>query len=223
MKTDRKKLMLRLLLHSGILIVLYFWVAEKLQFPYIMFIYLAVGAVLGIYYLIYNRGFVGRNTTPDMLPDTMTMEEKELVIRETVETAAGRVPVICGTGSNNTMAVIEAEKRFRSLGCAAQLVVTPYYNKTTQEGLYRHFMTIAENTELPIILYNVPSRTNVDISADTLRRLAACDRFIALKESSAQINAVMAKVEAMDGKLALYSGSDDMVYPFLSILSNSSL
>lgn len=150
-------------------------------------------------------------------PATMTMEEKELVIRETVAAAAGRVPVICGTGSNNTMAVIEAEKRFRSLGCAAQLVVTPYYNKTTQEGLYRHFMTIAENTELPIILYNVPSRTNVDISADTLRRLSACDRFIALKESSAQINAVMAKVEAMDGKLALYSGSDDMVYPFLAI------
>ena len=150
-------------------------------------------------------------------PATMTMEEKELVVRETVETTAGRVPVICGTGSNNTMAVIETEKRFRNLGCAAQLVVTPYYNRTTQEGLYRHFMTIAENTELPIILYNVPSRTNVDISADTLRRLSASGRFIALKESSAQINAVMAKMEAIEGKMALYSGSDDMVYPFLTI------
>lgn len=82
MKTDRKKLMLRLLLHSVILIVLYFWVAEKLQFPYIMFIYLAVGAVLGIYYLIYNRGFVGRNTTPDMLPDTMSLAEKEAFLAD---------------------------------------------------------------------------------------------------------------------------------------------
>ncbi len=150
-------------------------------------------------------------------PSTMTMEEKELVIREVVATAAGRVPVICGTGSNNTMAVVETEKRFRDLGCAAQLVVTPYYNRTTQEGLYRHFMTIAENTELPIVLYNVPSRTNVDISAATLRRLCASDRFAALKESSYQLPSIMEKVEAIEGKMALYSGNDDMVYPLLSL------
>ena len=160
-------------------------------------------------------GIVALGTTGES--STMSHEEDDLVVRTVLDTVNGRIPVICGTGSNNTLAVVENERRYRDLGCAAQLVVTPYYNKTTQEGLYRHFMTIAENTELPIILYNVPSRTNVDISAATLRRLAASDRFIALKESSAAINAVMAKMEAIEGKLALYSGSDDMVYPFLSI------
>lgn len=150
-------------------------------------------------------------------PATMTLEEKELVIRETVKAAAGRVPVICGTGSNCTQSVIDMEKRFRDLGCAAQLVVTPYYNRTTQEGLYRHYMTIAEHTEMPIILYNVPSRTNVDISPETVRRLSDCDRFVALKESSSQMSVVMEKMDAMAGKMALYSGSDDLVYSFLTI------
>ena len=91
-------------------------------------------------------------------------DERELVIREVVAAARGRVPVICGTGSNCTQTVIDTERRYRSLGCVAQLVVTPYYNKTTQEGLYAHFMAIAEHTELPIVLYNVPGRTGLDIA-----------------------------------------------------------
>ena len=90
-------------------------------------------------------------------PSTLSLEERELVIRETVKAVNGRVPVICGTGANCTQTVIDNERRFRDLGCAAQLVVTPYYNKTSQEGLYAHFMAIAEHTELPIILYNVPA------------------------------------------------------------------
>lgn len=150
-------------------------------------------------------------------PVTLTPEERETVIREVVKAADGRVPVICGTGSNCTQSVIEAEKRYRDLGCAAQLVVTPYYNKTTQEGLYAHFMAIAEHTELPIILYNVPSRTNLDLSAATLKRLAACERFIALKESSYSVPAILEKMAAVDGKLDFYSGNDDMVYPFLTL------
>ncbi|MEF9880053.1 MAG: 4-hydroxy-tetrahydrodipicolinate synthase [Clostridia bacterium] len=150
-------------------------------------------------------------------PATLTPDERELVIRETVLAADGRVPVICGTGSNCTQSVIDAEKRYRSLGCAAQLVVTPYYNKTTQEGLYAHFMAIAEHTELPIVLYNVPSRTNLDISPETLHKLAACGRFAALKESSYQLPYVMEKLSAMEGKLTLYSGNDDMVFPLLNL------
>jgi len=150
-------------------------------------------------------------------PSTMTAEERELVIRETVKAADGRVPVICGTGSNCTQSVIDNEKRFRDLGCAAQLVVTPYYNKTTQEGLYAHFMHVAENTELPIILYNVPSRTNLDISAATLKRLSACEKFIALKESSYSVPAILEKMAAVDGKITFYSGNDDMVYPLLAL------
>lgn len=150
-------------------------------------------------------------------PSTLSADERELVIRETVKAADGRVPVICGTGSNCTQSVIDNERRFRDLGCTAQLVVTPYYNKTTQEGLYAHFMAIAESTQLPIILYNVPSRTNVDISADTLRRLAECERFIALKESSYSLPSVMEKMEAINDRMALYSGNDDMVYPLLAL------
>lgn len=150
-------------------------------------------------------------------PSTLTAQERETVIRETVKAVNGRVPVICGTGSNNTQAVVENERRYRDLGCAAQLVVTPYYNKTTQEGLYAHFMHIAEHTELPIILYNVPSRTNLDISAATLKRLAASQRFIALKESSYSVPAILEKLSAIEGQMCLYSGNDDMVYPLLAL------
>ena len=149
-------------------------------------------------------------------PSTLTMEERETVIREVVKTVNGRVPVICGTGSNNTQAVIDAEQRFRDLGCAAQLVVTPYYNKTTQEGLYAHFMAVADHTELPIILYNVPGRTNVDLGAKVLGRLAASERFIALKESSYSVPAIMEKMVAAP-ELTFYCGNDDMVYPMLAL------
>ncbi|MEG0741202.1 MAG: 4-hydroxy-tetrahydrodipicolinate synthase [Clostridia bacterium] len=150
-------------------------------------------------------------------PSTLTPEERETVVREVVLAAKGRIPIICGTGSNCTQSVLDTEKRLRGIGCAAQLVVTPYYNKTTQEGLYAHFMAVAEGTELPIIIYNVPSRTNLDISPDTLHRLAASGRFIALKESSYNVPLIMEKVSAMEGKIALYSGNDDQVYPLMAL------
>ena len=150
-------------------------------------------------------------------PSTLTMEEKEQIIRETVRTVSGRIPVICGTGSNCTQSVIDTERRFRDLGCVAQLVVTPYYNKTTQEGLYAHFMAVAEQTRLPIILYNVPSRTNLDIGPAVLKKLAASGRFIGLKESSYSLPSIMEKLEAMQGRMTLYSGNYDMVYPLLAL------
>ena len=150
-------------------------------------------------------------------PATLTPDEREQVVRATLEAAAGRVPVICGTGSNCTQTVIDTERRYRSLGCAAQLVVTPYYNKTSQEGLYAHFMAIAEHTELPIILYNVPSRTGLDIAPETLDRLAGTGRFIGLKESSYDLPRVMEKLSAIKGRLSLYSGNDDMIYPLLAL------
>lgn len=150
-------------------------------------------------------------------PATMSKEEKVQVIREVVAEVNGKIPVICGTGSNCTASVVETEKLYRDLGCDAQLVVTPYYNKTTQEGLYAHFMAIAENTELPIILYNVPSRTNLELMPETLNRLCESERFIGLKESCYQLPLVMEKVDAIKGRMALYSGNDDMVYPMLSL------
>lgn len=150
-------------------------------------------------------------------PATLSMDEKKTVIRTCVEAAEGRIPVICGTGSNNTHAVVETEHCFRDLGCAAQLVVTPYYNKTTQDGIYAHFMHIAEHTELPIIAYNVPGRTNLDITPRTLSRMADTGRFVALKESSYDLPTVMEKMSAVEGKMTVYCGNDDMVYPMLAL------
>ncbi len=150
-------------------------------------------------------------------PTTMTPQEREQVVKETIKAAKGRVPVIAGTGSNWTQNVIDTANRYTDIGCAAQLVVTPYYNKTTQEGLYRHYMEIAEKTSLPILIYNVPSRTNLDIAPETLGRLASSDKFIGLKESSYNLPFVMEKLRVLDGRLTLYSGNDDMVQPLMAL------
>ncbi len=161
------------------------------------------------------KALVACGTTGE--PTTLTAEERVAVIRTAVEEANGSVPVICGTGSNNTRAVIETERKYRDLGCAAQLVVTPYYNKTTQEGLYAHFMAIAEATELPIVIYNVPSRTGLDISPEVLARLCESEHFIAIKESSYDVPYVMQKLAAVGDKLAFYCGNDEMTYSMLAL------
>ena len=150
-------------------------------------------------------------------PTTMNAEERELTVRTVLKAVNGRVPVIAGTGSNCTQNVIETAKRYEDIGCVAQLVVTPYYNKTTQEGLYRHFMAIAEATKLPIVIYNVPSRTSLDISPEVLDRLASCERFVGLKESSYNLPYVMEKIRHVGGRLAIYSGNDDMVVPMMAL------
>ena len=149
-------------------------------------------------------------------PTTLTDSEKKATIESVVKTANNRITIICGTGSNATKHVIEAEKQYRDLGCAAQLVVTPYYNKTSQDGLYAHYMHIAENTTLPIMLYNVPSRTQLEIMPETLYKLSKCEKFVALKESSYQFPLILERRQAM-GNMALYSGNDDMIYPLLAL------
>ena len=148
---------------------------------------------------------------------TMTLDERALVIGECVKHVEGRVPVIAGTGANNTQAVIDNANRFADLGAAAQLVVTPYYNKATQEGLYQHYMAIAEKTALPIMMYNVPSRTALEIAPETLSRLAASERFIAVKESSYDVPLVMERIRRAGGRLTIYSGNDDMVVPLMAL------
>ncbi len=150
-------------------------------------------------------------------PTTMTPNERELTVRTVIKAVNGRVPVVAGTGSNCTQTVVDTAKRYENLGCAAQLVVTPYYNKSSQEGLYRHYMEIAEHTQLPIVIYNVPSRTGMDISPEVLERLVECDKFIALKESSYNLPYVMEKVRRLGDKMALYSGNDDMVVPLMGL------
>lgn len=147
---------------------------------------------------------------------TMPDAEHKEAIRFTVEKTAGRIPVIAGTGSNDTPHAIDLSKYAQEAGCDGILVVTPYYNKTTQKGLYLHFKAIADSVNIPIILYNVPGRTKLPIALDTLEKLAKIDNIVAIKEASGDI-AFLSHVAARVPELAIYSGNDDMVVPTLSV------
>lgn len=150
-------------------------------------------------------------------PSTMTDDEWALVLKTVVEQAAGRVPVIAGTGGNNTAAVIKKAKLAKDLGADAQLCVTPYYNKTTQAGLVAHYQAIACNTELPVIVYNVPSRTGLNILPETLAILAEEENIIAVKEASANMIQIMDMMHLCGDKIDFYSGSDELIAPFMAI------
>lgn len=148
---------------------------------------------------------------------TMTDDEHIECIRYAVEKTAHRVPVIAGTGSNHTEYAVNLSKKAEELGADALLCVTPYYNKTSQAGLVAHFTAIAEAVELPIILYNVPSRTGVNILPETLKKLSAIDNIVAVKEASGNISQV-AKIAALCGNdLDIYSGNDDQIIPVMSL------
>lgn len=149
-------------------------------------------------------------------PSTMPDEEHISVIEYAVKKIAGRIPVIAGTGSNETVHAIKLSKAAEKAGCDGVLVVTPYYNKATQKGLYLHYKAIAESINIPIIMYNVPARTNVSISLDTLEKLAKIDNIVALKEASGDI-AYLSHVAARVPELAIYSGNDDMIIPAMSV------
>lgn len=147
---------------------------------------------------------------------TMPDEEHMSVIEYTVRKAAGRIPVIAGTGSNDTPHAIKLSQFAEKAGCDGLLIVTPYYNKTTQKGLYLHYKAIAESVSIPIILYNVPGRTKLAISVDTLEKLAKIDNIVGIKEASGDI-AYLSHVAARVKDFAIYSGNDDMVIPALSV------
>ena len=148
---------------------------------------------------------------------TLTDEEHVEIIRYTVEKVAGRVPVIAGTGSNDTAYAIELSKAAEKAGADALLLVTPYYNKTSQRGLYYHFKLTADAVKIPVILYNVPGRTGVNISVDTCKKLSEVENIVAIKEASGDIG-LAAKIAAACGdNLYLYSGNDDMITPMLSL------
>ncbi len=145
----------------------------------------------------------------------MTDDEHKECIRFCVEKVAKRVPVIAGTGSNDTAYAIQLSKEAEELGADALLLVTPYYNKTSQRGLVAHFTAIADSVNLPIILYNVPSRTGVNISVDTYKKLSAHKNIVAAKEASGSISAV-AEIAAQTD-LDIYSGNDDQIVPIMSL------
>lgn len=148
---------------------------------------------------------------------TMSDEEHIECIRYAVERTNKRVPVIAGTGSNDTRYAVSLSKEAEQLGADALLVVTPYYNKTSQAGLVRHYTEIANAVSLPIIMYNVPSRTGVNIAPETCVELAKLDNIVAVKEASGNISQV-AQIAALCGdSLDIYSGNDDQIIPIMSL------
>lgn len=147
---------------------------------------------------------------------TMSEEEKKDLIKYAVDKSSNKIKVIAGTGSNNTMNAIKMSKYAEEVGVDGLLVVTPYYNKTTQEGLYAHYKAIADSVELPIILYNVPSRTGVNITPETCLRLSKIENIVGIKEASGNMSQVN-KIAHLCEDFAIYSGNDDMIIPILSI------
>lgn len=148
---------------------------------------------------------------------TLTKDEQAAVIAAAVSQARGRVPVIAGTGSNDTKQAIEKSKAAQSLGVDALLLVTPHYNKATQKGLLLHYRAIADAVDRPIILYNVPSRTGVCIAAETYQALSLHKNIVAIKEASGDFSAIMKQRELCGNALDLYSGNDDQILPVLSV------
>ena len=141
---------------------------------------------------------------------TLAEEEHCEVIRRTIEFADGRIPVIAGTGANATSEAVQLTRRAAEMGADAALLVTPYYNKPTQEGLYRHYMTIADAVGIPQILYNVPGRTAVDMAVETTARLAGHENIVGLKEAADDSAERVAPLRQLCGDaFALYSGNDD--------------
>lgn len=148
---------------------------------------------------------------------TMSQEEKQELIKYCVKVVNKRIPVIAGIGSNNTKAVIENEKYAEKIGVDGLLAVTPYYNKTTQEGLIAHYSLIAQNTDLPIILYNVPSRTGVNIQPETYFELSKIKNIVATKEANGDIVSMIKTKHLCMDELNIYSGNDDQILPTLSV------
>ena len=148
---------------------------------------------------------------------TIEPEDQYKVIRFTVERAAGRVPVIAGTGTNNTAHVIENTKRACEAGADAVLVVTPYYNKATQSGLISHFTSVADVSTVPVILYNVPGRTGCNLQPKTLATLAEHPNIVALKEASGNMAQFMEMMRLVGDKIAIYSGEDALTAPMMSM------
>lgn len=146
---------------------------------------------------------------------TLSHEEHEKVIAEVVQRVRGRIPVIAGTGSNNTQEALRLTRFAQKAGADGALVITPYYNRPTQEGLYRHFRALAEDTDIPIVLYNVPSRTGVSISPETVARLAEFKNIVAIKEASGSLDQISAILGLCD--ITVLSGEDSLILPILSI------
>ena len=147
----------------------------------------------------------------------MSEAEDRLVVETVVRAAKGRVPVIAGTGSNSTDMAIKYTRMAQEVGADGSLQVAPYYNKPTQEGLYRHFAAIAESTELPLVLYNIPGRTGVTISAETMGRLAEIPTIVGVKDSTLSMNMIADVIDLCGEEFDVLSGDDPMTLPLIAL------
>ena len=148
---------------------------------------------------------------------TLTNKEKKKVIKYTIETVNGRIPVIAGTGSNDTRHAIELSKYAERVGADGLLIVTPYYNKTTQKGLIEHYRAIADSVTIPLIIYNVPSRTGINILPDTVTKLAEHENIIGIKEASNNFSQILELISKVPASFSVISGNDDTIVPLLSL------
>jgi 4-hydroxy-tetrahydrodipicolinate synthase len=147
----------------------------------------------------------------------MTTTEQQSLIKFTVEKVAGRIPVVAGTGSNNTKHAVELSQYAESVGVDGLLVINPYYNRTSQQGIIEHFRVIADSVNVPIIVYNVPSRTGCNITAQTVKQLANIPNIVAIKEASGNISQIAEIARICPSDFILYSGNDDHIVPVLSL------
>ncbi|MEY2540316.1 MAG: 4-hydroxy-tetrahydrodipicolinate synthase [Verrucomicrobiota bacterium] len=162
------------------------------------------------------NGLVAVGTTGES--PTLLHEERESVIRKCIEFAKKRCTVLAGTGSYSTRDAIEATKQAEAMGVDGALIVSPYYNKPSQEGLFRHFKSIADATSLPIVLYNIPGRCGVDIGADTVVRLAnACPNIVSIKEASGSVERVSELRHRLPESFTILSGDDSLTLPFMAV------
>ncbi|MFA7566496.1 MAG: 4-hydroxy-tetrahydrodipicolinate synthase [Alkalispirochaeta sp.] len=160
-------------------------------------------------------GIVPMGTTGES--PTVTHAENVRVVEIVVEEARGRVPVIAGTGSNNTAEALDMTKQAKDIGATASLQVAPYYNKPSQEGFYRHFTTIAEKVDMPLIVYNIPGRTGKNIETATLKRMASHPNIVAVKEASGSIPQMMEVLEELPDDFDVLSGDDNLAYSLTAL------
>ena len=148
---------------------------------------------------------------------TLSYEEHERVIELTVKYAGGSVPVIAGTGSNSTKEAIELTEGAKRLGADGCLLTTPYYNKPTQEGLYRHYKEIAEAVDIPLVLYNIPGRTGINMAPETIKRVAGIPNIVGIKEASGSLVQVSEIYRLTGGRFTILSGDDNIFLPMMSV------
>lgn len=160
-------------------------------------------------------GIVALGTTGES--STMSHEEDDDVARCVIETVNGRIPVICGAGSNSTQTQLEKSRRYHDMGADGLLLISPYYNKANDEGMYRHFASVADAVDTPIILYNVPGRTGCSISPSVVARLAKHPNVAGIKEASGNISYTAKIAKLLSDDFCMFSGNDDMIVPVMSL------